>query len=358
MKKPLSKEKLAHRLEFLELIRFVMLLSLAWILACMLYPAGAEASDSPAVSEPPNAYQQTKKSIVFLYGPGKDLTKTDKPLPDGTGFIVGLTLEQDAGKLSPRSVRFVVTNKHVTQDFSEMTLRINHKDDNSAVIYPLKLFRNGAQKNVFLSKRPEVDLAVINIPDIADTNPTIFDMDMIVDTTGLTELRISEGTDIFTAGFLFCYPGARKNEPVFRSGKLAMITDEAWLAVPGQDKKQYGYLGELATTFGASGSPVLLQPSQFRVTPQGQQQARYVGPRIIGVIKGFPNLPARVETPFPTEKRVGYLTVPVTETLIGRADVSNGLAAIEPATYLKEIMLEIAEGIEKNGTDIHGYPVK
>lgn len=226
--------------------------------------------------------------------------------------------------------KFLITAQHVIGNQNSILIRLNRTDKPEFACYPVNLTRTGKDQNVFTSKEPRVDLIAINIPDFPNTNPTVFDYPLILDEELMKALEVQEGTDIFTVGYLFGYSGNKQNYPVAKFGKIAMLTSEVWYhSQPPRNMDEEAYLIELQNVPGLSGAPVMLQSPQFRIDKEGKFEYRRVEPRIVGVIKGL-------------------LKSPIGGT--------QGVAAIEPAYHLRELLKKIADTLKAGGIDVQLGP--
>ena len=121
----------------------------------------------------------------------------------------------------------------------------------------------GEKRNVFTHNDPSVDIAVI--PFLP--NKEMFDFKYLTDDMITTEkmyknLEIREGSDVFFTGLFSPYPGARRNYPIVRFGRVALVTDEKIEWQPG--KKMDLYLVEVGSFGGNSGAPVFFYLGQDR----------------------------------------------------------------------------------------------
>ena len=281
---------------------------------------------SPSASDMSNL---EAKSIIFIYdgntlpcdppSPGQTL------LPLGSGFVVGLEQERNDTGSGWRGWKFLVTAHHVIGSRTSIILRLNSKDGSRLICHTHPLSWSGPSQNVFQGERPEVDLILIHMPDIPDTDPTIFDYSLIMDDSMYRSLEVGEGTEIYTIGYLYGYSGHRQNYPVTKFGKVALITEEPWYkSPPPRNLNEQAYLVELQNTPGLSGAPIILKSPQFRVDNAGQFQFRKLNPFIMGVIKGLLLSPTGPQ----------------------------GVAAIEPGKHLREILRRVAEELQKSGHKI------
>jgi hypothetical protein len=296
------------------------------------------------------------KSAIFVYPSNTQPCATANPeqplTPAGSGFVVGL-----ARKGGALGWKFLVTADHVIGNQSSVILRMNQKDTQAFICYPLTLVASGPNQNVFRSTRPEADIVAINIPDIPNTYPTVFDYSLLLDEKIINDWEIREGADVFTVGYLFGYAGIKQNFPVTKFGKVALLTDELWyrsnrsitITLTEQQREQVrkasgkvvtdvqiapgilekGYIVELQNVPGLSGAPVILQSLQLRITEKNVLQHRRLDPLILGVIKGL--LPSPVGG-------------------------SQGVAVIEPAPHLRELLRSIADHLNAAGFEVELQP--
>ena len=168
---------------------------------------------------------EVKKTVVFIY------IKNDssKIVPNGTGFLVGV--KDTSSKLDKYTV-YLVTAKHIIQKqdkktiYNEIYLRLNKKDSSSSII-PLSLQTKDGNKNVFIHTDSTVDIAVIS----TTPNTDIYDYMILPDKyftskSDFINLNIQEGTEVFFTGMFMSYIGDKRNYPIVRFGRIALVTDE------------------------------------------------------------------------------------------------------------------------------------
>jgi hypothetical protein len=177
--------------------------------------------------------------------------------------------------------------------------------------------------------KPEIDLAAVLFTGIVppDSNLAVFNYSMVLDRNKMKRWGIAEGTDVVTSGYQFNYPGIHRIYPVTRFGKISLISDEGWFWVGSLNEQ--AYMIEIGTTYGASGSPVFLNPIQLRLTHAGDFDVSRSDINILGVVKGIP---------------LAMAPISGSDTIV--AEVSPGLAAIEPAENLKFFLREIAAKLQ------------
>jgi hypothetical protein len=260
---------------------------------------------------------EVKSIVAFIFVPDT----TGKLVPNGTAFFVGV---KDTNKPPGYAVN-LVTAKHILQLEDRKTfypvvfVRLNRKAGDAEILR-LDLQPAGNSKNVFVHSDPTVDIAVV--PALPDEN--VFDFKFISDdflTTGedFQTLKIREGSEIFFTGLFIPHIGERKNYPVVRFGRVALVTDER---INWEGTKTQLYLVESASYGGNSGSPVF-----FYLGAEREPGSIVVGAPVLklaGIMKGFVG-----------ERR----PIELVETARIPVSVSNiGIAGVVPAYLLHEIL--------------------
>ncbi len=193
---------------------------------------------------------EVKSVVAFVY-----LERDSKLIPNGTAFFAGVRHESEPNAYGV----YLVTAKHVlcepnsSRFLDKVFLRLNKKSGGSEVgVVPI--VTEGANKTVFIHSDPSVDIAVIpSLPDFERFDCKFLPDDMITTKVGYTAMKIREGSDVFFAGLFSPFPGAEKNYPVVRFGRIALVTDER---IPWQGKLMDLYLIEAGSYGGNSGAPV------------------------------------------------------------------------------------------------------
>jgi hypothetical protein len=273
------------------------------------------------------------QSAIFVYDPSTmpctPATPGTRLLPLGSSFVVGFAPK--GAKPLPNCkmpvYKFLVTAQHVVGNRDSIIVRLNRTDKPEFACFTISLLRQGNDKNVYvLANRPQVDLVAIRIQDFPNTDPTVFDYSLILDDDLMKKWEVMEGTDVFAVGYLWGYSGNKQNFPVTKFGKVALLTNEAWYhSPPPRNLDENAYLVEIQNVPGLSGAPVMLQSPQFRIDKEGKFQFRRISPCIIGVIKGL---------------------------LVSPAGGTQGVAAIEPAAHLRELMKSIADEFRSAGVEV------
>jgi hypothetical protein len=264
-----------------------------------------------------NYLNEIKKSVLFIY-----LTDQNGGyIPVGTGFLVGVTLEEDR----ERCAVYLVTAKHVLQDqagnyLSEIFIRLNTRSGDS-VIHRISL------KDLTISEHPDkdVDIALFNFLP----NESVYDFKLILDEMIaskdiILKHNIAEGDEVFFSGLFVAFPGQKKIQPIIRFGRVALVPDEK---IEWKDNNKPAIRADLllleCQSFGGnSGSPVFYRLSPMR----NPGQINVGGPEIFlaGIMKG---------------SFLNFDQIRVANTAAGFYSAQNiGIAAVTPADKLHEIL--------------------
>ena len=301
--------------------------SLLVLVNCLYNPLGRASAQEETY------LHAAAQSAIFVYDPSTMPCAPATPgtmlLPLGSSFVVGFA-PKGAKPLPDGKMpiyKFLVTAQHVVGNRDSIIVRLNRIDKPEFACFTVSLLRQGKDKNVYVpTNRPQVDLIAVRIGNFPNTDPTVFDYSLILDDDLMKKWEVMEGTDVFAVGYLYGYSGKKQNFPVTKFGKVALLTDEAWYhSPPPRSLDEKAYLVEMQNVPGLSGAPVMLQSSQFRVDKEGKLQYRRIPPGIIGVIKGLLRSPE---------------------------GGTQGVAAIEPAAHLRELMKSIADEFRSAGVEV------
>lgn len=264
-----------------------------------------------------NHLQEVKKSVSFIFIPdGKDKLK-----PNGTGFFIGVKKEENKNIFNV----YFVTAKHVLQDnqgnyLTDIVLRLNKKDDTSQLI---KISLKDVK--IFEHEDKGVDIALFNcLPDQNTFDFKFIPDNLIANNDVVTKNEIAEGEEVFFAGLFTSHIGQKRNQPIIRFGKVALMSDEKieWKEQNKPAKFKDLYLLECQSFDGNSGSPVFFQLNPLRKPGQ----LSLGGPQIFlaGVMSG------------------SFLhgnQIQITDTVANLISLQNiGIAAVTPAHKLFEIL--------------------
>lgn len=323
-----------------------------------LFASAAKAQSNDATNE--LIINQVKKTVVYLQGnfeckephivngvqavaaDGTQVFDTNCS-EVGTGFIFIYPLPD----LGPSmGIPLLITSKHLIrhqrfsapkgamQYFDTVTAFANTKEPNgdNSFIAPITI---GVKEHGFLNcsiddQDPEADVAVcpINISD------AIFDFKGLGAETFVTEskiqdLKLNETDEVLFSGLFLPYHGAKKNYPIVRHGRLALMPKEKipWTGPNGENSLQDLYLAEITSWGGNSGSPVFVRLSGAREQGGLMSGVQYL---LLGVMMGYFNSerPATLDTAATTD--TAHLDVKLSD--------NSGIAAIVPAGKINEII--------------------
>ena len=315
------------------------------LLGVTVLSGSAQTNKPPEPSSQPtseSAIEQIKKAVVFLQGTytipepratnGAMRTQT---LP-GTGFLIfipDLRLGPDRGEA------FLVTNKHMIREpsptgvlgegpyFQRIVMRMNAKhpsaDGNQLAVIPLPVVDEGGNLDWFVHSDEAVDLAITPVRlSTQELDFKTLQQDLFATKAVLTKEQVNENDEILFAGLFSWSPGAKKNLPIVRHGKLARLLEEPIPLDRNHPEKTVDvHLAEVMSFGGNSGSPVFLRIGGIR-----EGAGTFLGYRyyLLGVMQGF----------FP--EGVAF-AIEVAE-LRGSAAQNSGLAAVIPCEKIMEIL--------------------
>ena len=168
---------------------------------------------------------------------------------------------------------------------------------------------------------PTVDIAVLPwAPDQSLHEFKLIGLEMFVTSEIMTTEKVAEGDEIFFVGLLPQYYNTRRNEPVTRFGRLALIPEEKIASPEGPIDLLFA---ECQSFPGNSGSPVFLQFGPIR-----QAGTIVVGGdrlMLLGIMKGY-------------FYQSGKVNIHPVTTLELAFQENIGIAAITPVQKVHEIL--------------------
>lgn len=284
-------------------------------------------------AQPQNAYAapippDIKKTVTFIFLADKDgklkvHKETKEPIPNGTGFFVSVQEERAGEK---KDFSYLVTAKHVLADpaggiYTRIFVRLN-KLGGGFDFVPVDLLR----QQVFTSGDSSADIAAVPLtlnPAIADAKTV--PLEMIANREAFKSLNVAEGSDVFFVGLFASYYGEKRNNPVVRFGKVAMVPEDRISF--GSPEKSWLYLIEAQSYGGNSGSPVFVSLGIDR-----DPNRLFIGPPQIvlaGIMKGF----------FGEQQPVKFQEIETKTGIVPVSLLNSGIAAISPAYILHDLLL-------------------
>jgi len=307
-------------------------------LALPAAPAQQQPSDQKDQTESKRPNEATKQEeltidrikrlVVFFHTPyqqnGQNRTW------DGTGFFI---FEPDS-RLKDRGIVWLITNKHMIRSpvgpyFDKVGVRLNTKapmpNGNQFIEGPLQVM--DAAGNLYWcvdSDDDTVDLALLQLsPPEEQIDAAWFPTELFATADVFKKLRINENDEVLFAGLFTGYRGSKRNFPIVRHGKLALVTDERIPIDSRNPNLTVSLILAEVTSFGGnSGSPVFLRVGGIRegaaITIAGYSYYR------LGVMQGF-------------FSEGTDLALDVT-TLHGTVSQNSGIAGVVPAEKILRIL--------------------
>lgn len=165
---------------------------------------------------------EVKNVVSFIFV----LDEKGNPMPNGTAFFVLVKDELNLGK----GFGYLVTAKHVIQDNNKKYLpfiyiRLNKRDGGAELI---KIPLSGKDSSpIHIHSDPDVDLAVIPMVPSQDIYEyKMIPEDLLTTAERFKEANIRTGDEVFFIGLFEHFFGAKRNYPIARFGRVALITDE------------------------------------------------------------------------------------------------------------------------------------
>ena len=267
--------------------------------------------------------QTVKKTVCYIFS-GKEVEKSLAVNPLGTGFFVLLPNPREKGKFWG----IFVTAKHVLKNksgeyYPEIFVRANLKNwspnDKKPGIIWTKIPVTDRDGNLewLVHPNPAVDLAVLPM----FPNPETHDIWAVPSKAFLTYKNISrigvlEGQEIFLPCFTPEIPQYKRNYPIVRFGRIALISTEEFPAEEGNTKLHFA---ECFPFGGNSGAPVFIRKSQKN--PKTDRIEDEYG--LLGILKAH----------YYTE----YPILQLTQSSLWSSQ-HMGIAVITPVDYLREIL--------------------
>src|SRR5271155_3219939 len=233
---------------------------------------------SPAVGQ--SILSQQKQAVVFLFGTVHPVNPDKTPKKDAKGNPISLEMPLGTGFFvaypDPRGgpsyfFGYLATAKHVLRDadgsfLHTVNVRINLKTPHGdSLVDFIKDFPVADADGTLLwyhgTNEVEEALAANCLPVADKVDFRFIPVSMFVDESILKSSDVEEGDAIYFVGLMAQFYGNKKNSPVVRHGTLALMTDEA---IPSSMGPQRGYIAEVQSWPGNSGSPVFLSLGGMR----------------------------------------------------------------------------------------------
>lgn len=216
---------------------------------------------SKAFAEPQMRFHEDVRNCVAFIGQGSE----DDWRALGTCFFI-----------SYKECRYVVTARHVAEPIGDdpFVIRINHHNGTDSIGLELDLIAPTTHKSFRWHVHADntVDIAVmpanIAIKGMGGVTMTIPE-EMFATPENLTRAHIGVGDVCYAVGLFRLMTGRTRNLPFVHTGHIGLMAGEEkipvrnWRRGPSEPATLYvdGYLCELTSLEGLSGSPVFVRPS-------------------------------------------------------------------------------------------------
>lgn len=243
----------------------------------------------------------------------------------GTGFFVYRRVKE-GNKDTGRAIPFLVTNKHVISNFTEIQIRLKRDDTDSLQIVPVPLLYQG-QKLYKVHPISNIDIAVIQLNgsyiEQNKLNFIGFDIDEnSMNSTSLRENGIDEGSLIYMLGFPMGLVNESSLLPICRLGCIARINEA-------QINETKSFLADIQNFPGNSGSPIINRVEIISLT--GTKNINRT--MLIGVVHSY--------IPYQEE-----LLNTQTNKVVEIRSENSGIALVHPIEFVKEIIDSIYKNEE------------
>lgn len=269
--------------------------------------------------------EDLKKTVVYLFSGEVSGDRLTSVHPLGTAFIVAIPHQEVEHAVWP----YLVTAKHVlksnAQYSTQVFVRANLREWSptssqiGATFIPVRVLDSEGNLTWSIHPDPAVDLAVIQAGPPSESYevkyipPTMFAVEEVIQREG-----VAEGDEIFFPCFTPEIPQRRRNYPVIRFGRIALVSPES---ISTREGRARFHFAECFPFGGNSGSPVFLRFGPMRKAGIITAGERYF---LLGVMKGY----------WAHEQTVGIRR---TEFHLS-VEQSIGIATIIPVDYLNDIV--------------------
>lgn len=274
-----------------------------------------------------------KKTVVYFFSGRVRGRRLTSPHPLGTGFIVGVP-HHEAELRPDGSVLgwpYIVTAKHLLESTpgeyrTEIFMRANLRNwspssRRTGVVYDrVPILDNERNLQWAVHSNSAVDLAVKQI----FPNPKLCEFQAIPEgffatSDVMQREQVSEGDEVFFPCFTPEILQIRRNYPVIRFGRFALVLEEPIQTPEGPMRFHFV---ECFPFGGNSGSPVFLRfgPTRRAGTIVVGQDKYF----LLGIMKGYWSQAQPIDV-HPTESRLSVRQ-------------SIGIAAVTPVDYLKDVL--------------------
>ncbi len=305
--------------------------SCAWFAALCSFVCVGWSQEAPKLgvntSQPEElVINQIKKTVVFFTT--SYIENNQRKSWGGTGFLI---LAPVSGTEKGGLV-WLVTNKHLLHPpdrpfFDQVTIRVNTTESSplagQAQDLRMPVVDQAGNLRWVVDDDPSVDLTIVPVSPDKTQDVMWTSTDTFLTRESFKKLRVTENDDILFAGLFASYYGRKRNYPLVRHGKLALVTDER-IPIDSRDatKTEDLILAEVTSIPGNSGSPVFLRIGGIREGDAPKSGFQYY---LLGIMQGC----------FTTSTDVSF---DLTATARGELPENSGIAAVIPAENLLHLL--------------------
>lgn len=246
----------------------------------------------------------------------------------GTGFFYGYLSQDDPEAAKRKYYTFLVTAKHVVDDYrkgqrenpklDDIRVRVNPKNSVSvAQEFPLPSRPGPNEATWFFHPNPSIDIAVLHVDfsflQAKGIEPGAFRNDQdVARRAQMKDLEISPGDGVFVLGFPMNIAGRQRNYVIARQGCIARIGEMI-------DEASSSFLLDSFVFPGNSGGPVVLKPEFVSIQGTKAVPQAY----FIGVVTSYQTYQEAAISPQTKRTRVIF-------------EENSGLAEVLPPDYIEE----------------------
>jgi V8-like Glu-specific endopeptidase len=159
------------------------------------------------------------KSIVLI-----EREEGENIVPHATGFLIGFKKEEN------KYFIFLLTNKHVFNNYDKLWLRFDKKDEEKTERFNINLKDKDGKNRWLAHNNPKVDIAMLTIsPNFLNEKRIDYKFvpdDVFVYPEKFEDIGVELGDEIFIVGFPQGIIGQNKNYAIVRTGSIAKIDKE------------------------------------------------------------------------------------------------------------------------------------
>jgi hypothetical protein len=279
--------------------------------------------------------------------------------PAGTAFFMFVPIRGQVGSIIVVTALHVVAKIEQISDDGIVLLRVNTKEGGFRLV--------GVNTNSWVKPQDQPDVVVDvcfcpwHFPwEASDFDIRYFSTDHAATADVMASQGLGIGNEVAFAGLFVRHRGEKQNEPIVRFGNIsAMPREPVSTQYGGIEVEIDAYLIESRSVGGLSGSPVFLDPGEFRIEGDARKwrQAGDPGGYLLGIMHGHWDAPKEAA-------EVGAEGAGEVETADAKGDpfgiakeyINMGIAIVTPIDKLLKLIDESRWGqmLKKSGEHVTG----